>query len=191
MLRRVWLHHDPVDQPWRKRRRGVAANDGGRPRGLQSGTKIPANLRIYVDTASFSGNEGQYAAAAIEDELLRHGDLLANDRTVANAVVLVRAGALSTDERSTTLGLQQFSIPFFPLGNFLTVPEFDLYKQAKVTGVAKFAATVYDPKSGKLIVSTNPQVGESTQSSWVVMLLFSWTHEDFTPPMGKRLYTFH
>ncbi len=56
---------------------------------------------------------------------------------------------------------------------------------------AKFGATVYNPKTGKLIVSVDLQTGKSHHSSYVVMLLFSWTHEDFKPSMEKRLYSFH
>ena len=43
-------------------------------------------------------------------------------------------------------------------------------------GNAKFAASVYDARSGKLIVSTDPAYGFSKQDDGVVLFLFNWDH---------------
>ena len=43
---------------------------------------------------------------------------------------------------------------------------------------AKFAASVYDAKTGKLIVSTDPAYGFSREDDGVVLFLFDWDKND-------------
>ena len=71
-------------------------------------------------------------------------------------------------------------------------PAISLYQRSIVKGVAKFAATVYDPKTGKLIVSTDPAYGFSEQRDGVVLFLFTWSRNDIgidlrqSPPEVKK-----
>lgn len=141
--------------------------------------QIPPNLTAYVDTFQFAAQDQQYGIAAIEDALLRHGIRLVAKREQADAVIVPRAGALATDERQTLIGLPAIPAPV-PLGapTTITIPSLSLYENQVAKGVAKFAASVYDPRTGKLIVSTDPAYGFSRASDGVVLFLFTWHHTD-------------
>jgi hypothetical protein len=64
----------------------------------------------------------------------------------------------------------------------VTVPEIALFKTAEEKGVAKFAMTGYDAKTGKLIYSSDPKYGFSHQTNHTVLLFFSWRTGDLLPP---------
>jgi Family of unknown function (DUF6655) len=144
--------------------------------------QIPPNLKLFLDTKNFSAQDSAYATATIEDQLLRHGDLLVDDPKRADAVIILRTGVLSTNERSTLIGLPQLTLPFFAVGNVLSVPELDFYKRAEVEGIAKFAAAGYDPKTGRIVLSTDPQYGFSDKIDWTALLFFTWSHDDLGLP---------
>ncbi len=145
--------------------------------------QIPVNIRVLLDTTYIDAADGGYALLAIKDRFLRRGIALADDRASADAILEVRAGALSTDEKVTSLGTPQLTVPIIPgvAGyNGFPVPAINLFKKADTKAVAKFAATGYDPKTGKLVVATDPQYGYSQKTDWVVLLFFTWTNEDFS-----------
>ena len=144
--------------------------------------QMPSGLKIFLDTSALDGPDAHYAAAEVSDRLLRRGLRLAAAKTDADAVVVVRSGVMSDDDKTTLLGTPSLAVPFFPVGNLLTLPEIDFYKRTHTRGMAEFAATAFDPKSGKLIVSTDPQFGFSRRTQWVVFLLFSWEKDDLATP---------
>lgn len=151
--------------------------------------QLPPNISAFVDASHFNAEDSQYAIAAINDQLLRRGIRLADDRAHADTIIEIRTGALSTDEKSTLLGIPPLTLPFFPVGNFLAIPGVPIFRHGEYTGVAKFAATVYDPKTGRLVVSTDPQMGFSSESDWVVLFVFAWSNRDpaltrAAPPNG-------
>jgi hypothetical protein len=143
---------------------------------------IPAGTRVFLDTKYFQGYDSDYAIGAVRDQLLRKGAALADNAAAADAVIAIRAGALSTDDRSTLIGIPQLQFPFMPIGNSVTVPEIALFKMAEEKGVAKFAMTGYDAKTGKLIYSSDPKYGFSHQTNHTVLLFFSWRTGDVIPP---------
>jgi len=143
---------------------------------------IPKDTRIFVDRQFFQGYDDGYAINAIRTQMLRKGLDLVDDRKEAQAIVTVSSGALSTDEHSLLVGIPQLTVPFLPVGNSVTVPEIALFKTAQDKGVAKFVATGYDAKTGKLIATTDPQYGFSHQTNHTVLLFFSWQTGDVTPP---------
>ncbi|HXJ02822.1 MAG TPA: DUF6655 family protein [Micropepsaceae bacterium] len=144
---------------------------------------IPTDIKVFLDTANIAGPDAGYAALTIRDCLLRRGVLLVADRTMADAIIEVRSGSLSTDEHSIFLGTPDLPIPGVPglTGGFL-VPSLNLFKRAEAKATAKFAATGYDPKTGKLVIATDPQFGNSQKIDWSIFLFFSWTDEDYLPP---------
>src|SRR5258705_3883803 len=145
--------------------------------------QIPANIRVLLDTTYIDAADGGYALLAIKDRFLRRGIALADDRASADAILEARAGALSTDEKITSLGTPQLTVPIIPgvAGyNGFPVPAINLFKKAHTKPAAKIAATGYDPKTGKLVVATDPQYGYSQKTDWVVLLFFTWTNEDFS-----------
>src|SRR3954470_24253674 len=143
---------------------------------------IPKGTRIFVDSQYFQGYDQGYAVASIRTQMLKNGLMLVDDRTKAEAVVQVSSGALSTDNKSLLIGIPQLTVPYYPAGNSVTVPEIALFKQAEEKGVAKFVATGYDAKTGKLLATTDPRYGFAHNTNHTVLLFFSWATGDVIPP---------
>jgi hypothetical protein len=145
--------------------------------------QVPANLTAWIDASGFSAQDAQYGLATIQDALLRHGVRLVSDRAKADAVILPRAGTLSTDERNTLIGIPALPNPFMPS---VGIPAVALYSQSDLKGTAKFAATIYDNKTGKLIVSTDPAYGFSRENDGTVLIFFSWRKNDMGVDFGEN-----
>ena len=143
---------------------------------------IPKGTRVFVDTRYFQGYDDGYAIAAIRTQMMKNGLMLMDDRTQAEAVVQVSSGALSTDQKSLLIGIPQLTVPYYTTGASITVPEIALFKQAEEKGVAKFVATGYDAKTGKLLATTDPRFGFSHNTNHTVLLFFSWATGDVVPP---------
>jgi hypothetical protein len=143
---------------------------------------IPPGTKVYIDNRYFQGYDDGYAEAAIRTQMLKNGLALVDDRKEAQAVVMVSAGALSTDTKSMLIGVPALQFPFIPVGTSISVPEIALFKTMEEKGVAKFVATGYDAKTGKLISTTDPRYGFSHNTNHVVLLFFSWSTGDLIPP---------
>ena len=138
---------------------------------------MPGLADAFVDLSGFAAQDAAYGGAAIQDALLRHGVRLISDRTKADAVILPRAGDLSTDERQTLFGIPALPTPI-TVSTGTVLPALSLYQETEAKGIAKFAATVYDPKTGKLIVSTDPAYGFSHENDGVVLFFITWRKND-------------
>ena len=51
-----------------------------------------------------------------------------------------------------------------------------MFKRTQTKATAKFIATGYDAKTGKLVIATDPQFGHS---DWVLLFLLSWSNSDY------------
>jgi hypothetical protein len=152
--------------------------------------QVPPDLTAWIDPSGFSTEPDgfpsealAYGMAAIKDALLRHGVRLMNDRNQTDAVILPRAGMLSTDETTTLLGIPSIPVPLAP---GLITPPLSLYSESVAKGAAKFAASIYDPKTGKLIVSTSPAYGFSRVDDSVILFVFSWRRNDLGVDFSKN-----
>ena len=148
--------------------------------------QVPPHLAGWFDSSGLSVRDDRndaYALATIEDALLRHGVRLVATRAEADAVILPRAGMLSTYEKGVLFGIPSLPVPLAP---GLVTPSFSLWSQNLAKGSAKFAASVYDAKSGKLIVSTDPAYGFSREDDGVVLFLFNWDHNDMGVDFDKN-----
>ncbi len=105
----------------------------------------------------------------------------------AQAVVELRAGALSIDQTETLIGIKSFDVPIPLTSSPLKLPEVALYKKTERKGVAKFAATSYSTADGKLIDSSNPELGYSHKREYSVLLFFSWRTNDLPKEKGDQL----
>jgi len=143
---------------------------------------IPKGTRVFIDRQYFQGYDDGYALNAIRNQFLRQGLDVVDDRSHADAIVNVASGALSTDEKSLLIGIPALQVPALPVGTSVSVPEIALFKTAQDKGVAKFIATGYDAKSGKLIATSDPQYGFSHQTNHTILLFFSWESGDLVPP---------
>jgi len=140
-------------------------------------SQVPQNISAFLDLSGFAAQDAAYGQAAIQDALLRHGVRLVSDRSKADAIILPRAGDLSTDERQTFFGIPALPTPI-TASTGMTLPALSLYQETDAKGVAKFAASVYDPRTGKLIVSTDPAYGFSRENDGVVLFFISWRKND-------------
>jgi hypothetical protein len=146
--------------------------------------QIPTNLTAFVDTTGFAAQDQAYGLAAIEDALLRHGVKLTQDRTKADAIILPRTGTLSTDEREIFFGIPNLPAPI-PVGGVM-LPSLAFYQKNEAKGVAKFAASVYNPKTGALIVSTDPAYGFSSEVDSQVLIFITWRKNDMGLDLSKN-----
>lgn len=142
--------------------------------------QVPPGAKVFVDSSNVEGLDSKYAVAAMRERVLELGGQLVGSRADADAIVEIRSGALSIDEKKTLVGIPEFGIPI-PLAGALEVPEIALFKKAQRKGVAKFAGVAYDAKDGRLIGTSEPQYGFSHETRWVVLLLFSWEDTDMMP----------
>src|SRR5689334_17444926 len=76
--------------------------------------QIMPNIRAFLETDLIGAPDASYAALAIRDRFLRRGVQLVDDKTMADAVIEVRIGALSTDESSIFIGTPELPLPVLP-----------------------------------------------------------------------------
>ena len=143
--------------------------------------QIPVGLKVLLGTTSVASVDERYATAAIRDRFMRRGVILVDDKASADMVIEVRTGALSTDERSVSLGTPQIQLPAVPgvASTGIPVPSLSVFKRNQTKATAKFEAIGYDPKTGQLVVATEPQYGHSEKIDWTLLLLLSWTRFDY------------
>lgn len=147
---------------------------------------IPEGTKIWVDAANFEGYDAKYAVGAIRDRLLHLGAHLVADRGQADAVVEIRAGALSTNSDDLLVGIPAIELPI-PMAGAAKTPELALLKKNHDEGVAKIGITAYDAKSGAIAPFTlsEPIYGFSNRTRWVVLSFFGWTRTDLMKPPGS------
>lgn len=154
-----------------------AADDAARDLWLASlqGTSI------FISTKHFDSLDEAYAVGAIRAHLVEQGALLVDKRAEADIVVEIRSGALSINKsENLMLGLpsMQLPVPFAATG--LKFPEIPLLKRSLRQGIAKFALTAYDARTGAFVGTTGPIIGRSYISHWRFFLI-PWTHTDVQP----------
>ena len=150
--------------------------------------EIPSGTKVFVAADQLADNsDGKYAASAMRDRLLRRGASLVDDRDKADAVVEVRAGALSIDEKQMLIGIDTFDAPVPFSGQAAKIPQIALYKDRERQGVAKIAAFGYSTSDGKLIDVTGPQFGYSHVYEKTLLFFFTWRTTDLPEEKTKTL----
>lgn len=149
--------------------------------------KIPAGTKVFVESEQLEGGDGKYAAGEMRDRLVRNGASLVNDKGKADAVVEVRAGALSVDDKQTLVGIDTFDAPVPFAGQAAKIPQIALYKDRVRQGVAKIAAFGYSTSDGKLIDTTDPRFGYSHQYERTVLFFFTWRTSDLPEEKKSNL----
>ncbi len=152
--------------------------------------QIPDGTLIYVDAAQLEGSDGRYAASAIRERLLRGGANLVADRSRADAIVEVRAGALSIDDRNTLVGIGSFDAPIPFASQAIRVPEIAIYREKERLGIAKLAAVGYRTADGRLIGVTDQDFGYSHEREWVALFFFTWRSTDLPQEERRGLLGF-
>ncbi|MGE3623152.1 MAG: hypothetical protein AB7H77_04685, partial [Bdellovibrionales bacterium] len=104
-------------------------------------------------------------------------------------VVEIRYCSLSTDKKEFLIGTPGFDLPVPFTSGGLPFPELALYKSDSQQGVAKFAMTAYEAKTGKLIQADDPQYGKAERVKRTVLVFVSWTENDSIPDEEKDIVT--
>lgn len=149
--------------------------------------ELSSETKVFIDSGYFEGTDSKYAISAIKDSLLRQGAHLVDDKKNADTVIEIRAGALSMEVKSLLVGIPSFSVPIPLSANSLTFPEIALYKSEDQEGVAKFAFTAYEVKSGTLKGYMPPQFGFAHMRHKTIMIFYSWTTNDILPAKENSL----
>jgi hypothetical protein len=142
---------------------------------------VAPGTRVFVEAANFEGVDAKYAIAAIRAAALRQDLALADDKGQAAAIIEIRAGALSIDQRDMLVGIPDFDVPI-PLAGDLGIPEIALYKNDKAQGVAKFSAATYGARDGKLIAISTPPARSAFAEQTVLLFFISWSDDDLDRP---------
>jgi hypothetical protein len=154
----------------------------------QVNLKIPAGSKVFVNAEQLQGSDdGKYAAGEMKDRLLRGGAHLVDDKGKADAIVEIRAGALSIDDKQTLIGIDSFDAPVPFAGQALKMPQIALYSDKERQGVAKIAAFGYSTSDGKLIDLTSPQYGYAHQYERTVLFFFTWHSTDLPQEKSDKL----
>jgi hypothetical protein len=154
----------------------------------QMNLKIPQGTKVFVDADQLQGSDdGKYAAGAMKDRLLRGGAHLVDDKGKADAVVAVRAGALSIDDKQTLVGIDSFDAPIPFAGQAAKIPQIAVYSDKVRQGVAKIAAFGYSTSDGKLIDITGPHFGYSHQYARTLLFFFTWRSSDLPEEKSNLL----
>lgn len=143
--------------------------------------QMPHSTRVFVDASNFEGTDSKYALSAIRDAILKQGMRLADDKKTAQAIIEIRAGALSIDKNESLVGTPAFTIPIPFAASGITVPEIAFYKAEEQKGIAKFAATGYAAESGSYMASDGPTYGFSHKTKRTLLIFFSWAKDDYMP----------
>jgi hypothetical protein len=145
---------------------------------------LKAGSRIYLDANNIDGDKEhvvypKYTIAAVRDQLLRLGFRIVEDRSQADAVLELRSGAQSINEKSILVGIPNITMPV-PLAGPITIPELAIFKYHRLHGVCKLALVAHG-RDGNLLHSTGVQYGQAQQKRWVFLFLFSSTSHDLWP----------
>jgi Family of unknown function (DUF6655) len=147
----------------------------------QVDTKALTGKKVFVDASNYKGLDPEYTVAAVHDALLKGGALLVGDRKAADAVVEMRNGAQSIDQREFLIGIPSFDLPVPLTGSAFKFPEIALYAKAQDIGVSKLAVAAYNAKSGAYESSSGPVYGFAHNNRYTVLLFISWRRNDFRP----------
>ncbi len=136
--------------------------------------------KVFVDATNYKGLDREYTVAAVHERLLRDGAMLVGDRKNADAVVEMRNGAQSIDQRNFLIGIPSFDLPI-PLAGAFKFPEIALYRRAVDIGVSKLTVAGFDAKTGAYLGSSEPVYGFAHDKNYRVMIFFGWNRQDFRP----------
>ena len=141
----------------------------------------PRSARIYVDDTYFKADGAAYAISAIRAALSRAGHPLAQVPEQADAVLELRAGALSLEQMRRIVGLPAMSVPVTEQLNVVSLPELSIYSRRDRVGVAEFSGFLYDSDTGEPLGAITPMIGEHRIRSHKLLMILNWGHQAAQP----------
>lgn len=145
---------------------------------------IPAGSRVFVDELYFRVDNAPYAISAIRGALSEAGYAVVPTKAEADAVLEVRAGALSLEQMRRVVGLPDMRVPVNETLNVVSIPELSIYSRRDRIGVAEFSGFLYEPRTGAPLGAVLPMTGEFRIRSHKVLMIVSWGQQNVDP--GER-----
>jgi hypothetical protein len=145
---------------------------------------IPAGSRVFVDEIYFRVENAPYAISAIRAALSEAGYAVVPSKAEADAVLEVRAGALSLEQMRRVVGLPDMRVPVNETLNVVSIPELSIYSRRDRIGVAEFSGFLYEPRTGAPLGAVLPMTGEFRIRSHKVLMIVSWGQQTIDP--GER-----
>lgn len=145
---------------------------------------IPAGSRVFVDETYFKAESAPYALSAIRGALSEAGYAIAPNKAEADAVMEVRAGALSLEQMRRVVGLPEMRVPINESLNVVSIPELSIYSRRDRIGVAEFSGFLYEPRTGAPLGAVLPMTGDFRIRSHKVLMIVSWGQQTVDP--GER-----
>lgn len=145
---------------------------------------IPAGSRVFVDEIYFRVENAPYAISAIRAALSEAGYAVVPTKAEADAVLEVRAGALSLEQMRRVVGLPDMRLPVNETLNVVSIPELSIYSRRDRIGVAEFSGFLYEPRTGAPLGAVLPMTGEFRIRSHKVLMIVSWGQQTVDP--GER-----
>ncbi|NJC40601.1 hypothetical protein GGQ87_000859 [Brevundimonas alba] len=145
---------------------------------------IPQGTRVFVDDAFFRAENAPYAVSAVRGALSEAGYALAGSKQEAEAVLELRAGALSLEQMRRVFGVPEMRIPINDSFNVVSVPELSVYSRRDRVGVAEFSGFLYEPKTGAPLGAVLPMTGEFRIRSHKLLMIVAWGQQSVDP--GER-----
>jgi hypothetical protein len=145
---------------------------------------IPAGSRVFVDELYFRVENAPYAISAIRGALSEAGYAVVPTKAEADAVLEVRAGALSLEQMRRVVGLPDMRVPVNETLNVVSIPELSIYSRRDRIGVAEFSGFLYEPRTGAPLGAVLPMTGEFRIRSHKVLMIVSWGQQTIDP--GER-----
>ncbi|MBU1385384.1 MAG: hypothetical protein KKG14_03035 [Alphaproteobacteria bacterium] len=145
---------------------------------------IPRGTRIFIDDAYFRAENAPYAVSAIRSALSEAGYFLAASKGDSEAVLELRAGALSLEQMRRVFGIPEMRIPINDTFNVVSVPELSVYSRRDRVGVAEFSAFLYEPTTGAPLGAVMPMTGEFRIRSHKLLMIVAWGQQSVEP--GER-----
>lgn len=145
---------------------------------------LPVGSRIFVDGTFFNVDNPSYAISSIRGAVSEAGYALADSRDKADAVLELRAGALSLEQMRRVVGLPPLAVPVNETFNVVSIPELSIYSRRDRVGVAEFSGFLYDAQTGAPLGAIAPMIGTFRIRSHKVMMVIAWGQQSLSP--GER-----
>ena len=145
---------------------------------------IPQGTRVFVDDAYFRAENAPYAVSAVRGALSEAGYALASSKAEAEAVLELRAGALSLEQMRRVFGVPEMRIPINDSFNVVSMPELSVYSRRDRVGVAEFSGFLYEPRTGAPLGAILPMTGEFRIRSHKLLMIVAWGQQSVEP--GER-----
>ena len=145
---------------------------------------IPVGAKVFVDDAYFRAENAPYAVSAIRSALSEAGYALSPSKQDADAVLELRAGALSLEQMRRVFGVPEMRVPINDSFNVVSIPELSVYSRRDRVGVAEFSAFLYEPKTGAPLGVVLPMTGQFRIRSHKLLMIVAWGQQSVDP--GER-----